>query len=79
MVFEKKLNDPFTFSDKSTPLIFKRHGLKYKKVLLISFYILLPFLVVLAFMAVKRMIGKRLAKQNISKALEHKEEAFNRG
>nr|CAA45534.1 Cyritestin [Mus musculus] len=65
--------------DKSTPLIFKRHGLKYKKVLLISFYILLPFLVVLAFMAVKRMIGKRLAKQNISKALEHKEEAFNRG
>ncbi|XP_021026414.1 A disintegrin and metallopeptidase domain 3 isoform X2 [Mus caroli] len=65
--------------DKSTPLIFKRHGLQYKKVLLISFYILLPFLVVLAFMAVKRMIGKRLDKQNISKALEHKEEAFSRG
>uniref|UniRef100_A0A8C6RMC5 ADAM metallopeptidase domain 3 n=1 Tax=Nannospalax galili TaxID=1026970 RepID=A0A8C6RMC5_NANGA len=44
--------------DKSTPLIVKRRG-TYKKGLLISFYIFLPFLLIIAVIVVKRRTSKR--------------------
>ncbi|XP_031195184.1 A disintegrin and metallopeptidase domain 3-like isoform X3 [Mastomys coucha] len=50
--------------DKSASLIVKRHSTQYKKGLLISFYVFLPFLIATAFMVVKR---------NIPKAFKHKE------
>ncbi|XP_028624130.1 A disintegrin and metallopeptidase domain 3-like [Grammomys surdaster] len=56
--------------EKSTPLIVKQRGTQYKKGLLISFYVFLPFLIVTAIMVVKR---------NISKVFEHREEALSRG
>ncbi|XP_055449328.1 disintegrin and metalloproteinase domain-containing protein 5-like [Psammomys obesus] len=62
------LNGTFTLSDKSTPLIVKRRGARFKKGLLISFYVFLPFLIMAAFMVVKR---------NITKGFWHREEALS--
>ncbi|XP_052018832.1 A disintegrin and metallopeptidase domain 3 [Apodemus sylvaticus] len=56
--------------DKSASLIVKKHGSPYKKRLLISFYVFLPFLIATAFMVVKR---------NISKAFKHKEDTLSGG
>uniref|UniRef100_A0ABK0L8C2 ADAM metallopeptidase domain 3A n=1 Tax=Rattus norvegicus TaxID=10116 RepID=A0ABK0L8C2_RAT len=56
--------------DKSTPLVIKRPGTQYKKGLLISFYVFLPFLIVTAIMVVK---------QNISKMFGQGEEEFSEG
>nr|XP_048312350.1 A disintegrin and metallopeptidase domain 3-like isoform X2 [Myodes glareolus] len=56
--------------DKSTPLIVKRRDNRYKKGLLISFYVFLPFLIMFAIMVVR---------QNISKKFWHKEEPVRGG
>ncbi|GAB1293055.1 A disintegrin and metallopeptidase domain 3 [Apodemus speciosus] len=56
--------------DKSASLIVKKHGSPYKKRLLITFYVFLPFLIATAFIVVKR---------NISKAFKHKEDTLSGG
>ncbi|KAL6039019.1 hypothetical protein STEG23_007149, partial [Scotinomys teguina] len=50
---------------KSTPLIVKQRGARYKKGLLISFYVFLPFLIMFAICVIK---------QNVTKGSQHKEE-----
>ncbi|XP_052608803.1 A disintegrin and metallopeptidase domain 3-like [Peromyscus californicus insignis] len=56
--------------EKSTPLIVKQRGARYKKGLLISFYVFLPFLIMFAICVIK---------QNIPKGFQHKEETVVSG
>ncbi|XP_040587895.1 A disintegrin and metallopeptidase domain 3-like [Mesocricetus auratus] len=54
--------------DRSTPLVVKQRGARFKKGLLISFYVFLPFLIMFAITVVKR---------NITKGFWQKEEALS--
>ncbi|XP_051037999.1 A disintegrin and metallopeptidase domain 3 [Phodopus roborovskii] len=56
--------------DRSTPLVVQQRGTRFKKGLLISFYVFLPFLIMFAIFVVKR---------NITKGFWQKEEAVSGG